>query len=212
LVALGRFGEAAVQLGEASRAAQADGKASNFMTAEIALARAAVAMAQREWGDSQQAIDAATSASSGETRRMRHQHARILILGSRLSAARGDLPGALANAAAARRIAESDDLRGDVFLWSDVMLTEGEARCLQAPSEDAARSIDQAMTTRLSIQRANSPLIADAQIQMARCSLRLARIDRAKDLIAQAEQIIGADHSLGPQFAADLQIVKRDLR
>jgi tetratricopeptide (TPR) repeat protein len=212
LVGLGRFREAAAEVGEASRAAQADGKASNFMTAEIALARAAMAMAQREWGDCQQAIDAARSASTGETRRMRHQRARILILGSRFSAARGDLPGALARAAAARRIAESDDLRADVFLWSDVMQTEGEARCLQAPSEDAAGSIDRAMTARLSIQRAGSPLIADAKIQMARCALGLAQADRAKDLIAQAEQIIGADKSLGPQFAASLQIVKRDLR
>jgi hypothetical protein len=47
---------------------------------------------------------------------------------------------------------------------------------------------------------------------MARCALGLAQADRAKDLIAQAEQIIGADKSLGPQFAASLQIVKRDLR
>jgi hypothetical protein len=54
-------------------------------------------------------------------------------------------------------------------------------------------------------------LIADAKIQMARCSLGLAHADRAKELIAQAEKIIGAGKPLGPQFAASLQLVKRDV-
>jgi hypothetical protein len=67
------------------------------------------------------------------------------------------------------------------------------------------------MTARLSIQRADSPFIADAKIQMARCSLGLAHADRAKELIAQAEKIIGAGKPLGPQFAASLQLVKRDV-
>ena len=154
LVGLGRFADAAREVGEASSAAHADGKASDFMTAEIALTGAGIAMAQRDWVTAQEKLDAATSASTGDTRRMRHQHARILILRSRLSAARGDLPEALASAVVARRMVESDDLRGDVFLRSDALLTEGAARCLQAPSADAARAVEQAMTTRLSIQRA----------------------------------------------------------
>jgi eukaryotic-like serine/threonine-protein kinase len=130
LVGLGRFAEATTEVTEATQAAQADGKASNFITVEIDLALAAIALAQGRWADSQEQIDAANSISSGETRRMRHQRARMLVLAARLSAARGDVPGALASAAAARRIAESDDLRGDVYLWSDVMTAEGKAASL----------------------------------------------------------------------------------
>jgi hypothetical protein len=60
----------------------------------------------------------------------------MLVLAARLSAAGGDAPGSLASAAAARRIAESNDLRGDLFLWSDVMTAEDKAAALQIAKRD----------------------------------------------------------------------------
>src|SRR5258708_6904714 len=46
LVGLGRFAEAATEVTEATQAAQADGKASNFITVELLLALASIASAQ----------------------------------------------------------------------------------------------------------------------------------------------------------------------
>jgi len=136
LVGLGRFAEATTEVAQATQAASADGKASNYMTVEIDLALAAIALAQGKWADSQALIDAAKAASAGETRRTRHQRARMLVLAARLSAAQGDAPGSLASAAAARRIAESNDLRGDVFLWSDVTTAGDKAAALPIAKRD----------------------------------------------------------------------------
>jgi serine/threonine-protein kinase len=211
LIGLGRFSEAAEELMAAARAAEADGQASSYTKAELDLARAAIGLATENMVEAQTAIDAAQSKSVGDTRRLRHQRGRILIMSSRIAAARGDLRRAVASASTALGMTEVDDIRDDVFLRSEALTYDGAARCSRAPSEEAAEVIEQALTMRLAIERAGSPLIADSQLHLARCRSALGQSDRAKGLVAQAEQIIGSAGRLGPQYSSSLQLVKLDL-
>ena len=128
LLGLGRFGEATKTVGDALRAADAEGKPGNYMIAETELALAGIALASGNLTEGQSKIASAKSFSVSETRRIRHQRARILLLESRLAWARGDVAKAASCAAAARGITDAADIRGDWFLRSDVMAAENQTR------------------------------------------------------------------------------------
>ncbi|HEY0802104.1 MAG TPA: hypothetical protein VGD54_14795, partial [Steroidobacteraceae bacterium] len=211
LIGVGAFAEAGAELREAQRAVEADGDIKGFMTVELDLALAELALAQLDHAAAQGQIRSATSASSGDTRRIRYQRARLLVLASRIAAARGDGGAAVASAAAARRLDDAYHIGSDIFLRSEVMAAEGEALCLQSPSPEAAAAIEKAMAARLTIARAESPLIADTQVQMARCALALGQVARAKELLAQAERRLELVKSLGSQYGASLRLVKASI-
>jgi tetratricopeptide (TPR) repeat protein len=192
LIGLGRFTDAIAQLHEAQRAVQTDGDPNGFMALELESALAELALAQHDYLAAQRRIGAAISASTGETRRMRIQRARLLLLSSRIAKALGEFPAAAASAAAAREIDDAADIKRDAFLRSEVMASDSESRCLQSPSPEAAASLEQALSARENIVRAGSPLIADVQMQMARCALALGQVARAKDLVAQAARTVDA--------------------
>jgi serine/threonine-protein kinase len=208
LIGLGQFDEALAESHEAQRSVDIDGDQSGFMALEIQSALAELALAQNDYVAAKSRIASAISASTGETRRMRHQRARLLLLSSRIAEALGELPAAAFSASAVRKIADAEDLKRDAFLRSDVMASDGEARCLQSPSADAAASLEQALAARLNIVRAGSPLTADVQMQMARCALAMGQIARAKDLAVQAERTLEAAASLGSQYTASLRLLK----
>jgi tetratricopeptide (TPR) repeat protein len=180
LTGVGAFAKAGAELREAQRAVETDGDINGFMTVELDLALAELALAQRDYATAQRQIDSATSASVGDTRRMRYQRARLLVLASRIAAARGDGGAAVASAAAARRIDDADDIRPDVFLRADVLAEDGAARCLQSPSPQAAATLEEAMKARLSSARPGSPLIANTQVQLARCTVALGQVSLVK--------------------------------
>ncbi|HMA00382.1 MAG TPA: serine/threonine-protein kinase [Steroidobacteraceae bacterium] len=211
LVGLGRLGEASAEVAEASHAALADGAPSDFTKIEAELALAAIAMAHDQWVQAQQTIEALSAAPAGDTRRLRHQRARLLVLDSRLAAARGDLTRAVSSAVGARRVAAEEDLKGDVFLAADVTTAEADARCALAPSRDTQRLLEQAMAMRAAILRAASPVLADTQLRAARCALAAGEVERSKELVALAGRTIDADPWLGPQFMASLRSIRRAL-
>jgi eukaryotic-like serine/threonine-protein kinase len=211
LIGLGRFTDAIAELHEAQRAVETDGDPSGFMALEIESALAELALAQHDYVAAKSRIASAISVSTGETRRMRYQRARLLVLSSRIAEALGEFAAAGTSAAAARMIDDAEDMKRDAFLRSDVMASESEARCLQSPSAKAAASLEHALTARLNIMRAGSPLIADVQMQMARCALALGQVARAKDLVAQAERTVEAAKSLGSQYTSSLRLVKASI-
>ncbi|MDP9087942.1 MAG: hypothetical protein M3O26_04280, partial [Pseudomonadota bacterium] len=211
LIGLGKFPDAIAELHEAQRAVQTDGDPSGYMTLEIESALAELALAQHDYIAAKSRIASAISASTGDTRRVRYQRARLLLLSSRIAGALGEFPAAAASAAAARMIGDADDIKRDAFLRSELSASDSEARCLQSPSPEAAASLEQALNSWLDIVRAGSPVSADVQIQMARCALALGQVARAKDLLAQAERTVDSAKSLGSQYTASLRLVKASI-
>lgn len=211
LIGLGKFTDAIAESREAQRAVETDGDPSGYMTLEIESALAELALAQRDYLAAKSRIASAISASTGDTRRVRYQRARLLLLSSRIAGALGEFPAAAASAAAARMIGDADDIKRDAFLRSELLASDSEARCLQSPSPEAAASLEQALNSRLDIVRAGSPVSADVQIQMARCALALGQVARAKDLLAQAERTVDSTKSLGSQYTASLRLVKASI-
>ena len=211
LTALGHFAEANASVDAALRLARADGQPTDFVLAEANLILAAIANAAGAPLQARKALDLALSQAVGETRRVRMQRARILLTESQLVLAQGELPLALQSAVAARKLVDAADIRSDVFLRADVLAAQGEAACSQTHSLDGAKLLEDGIALRTTSQRADSPLLAQAQIALAGCLLGLGRVDRARELAVSAHRILDATSVLGPQFTQPLRLLDQRL-
>jgi eukaryotic-like serine/threonine-protein kinase len=200
LVALGRFGEVLDSVDQASKAAEGAGTPSNLEIATWHLLRALNALAQGNLDEASKRIEFAKSLSNGETRQVRYQRARILSVASRIAVALGDTAAGIGEAAAARKEAAAADFADEVFLRSEVAAANGAALCSSGASMDGLRSADEALRARTTIQTPNSALLAQSEIEVASCALELGQTNRGEQLLADAQKVLEAHPSLGPQF------------
>jgi eukaryotic-like serine/threonine-protein kinase len=200
LVALGRFAEALDSVDQASKAAEAAGTPSNVEIATWDLLRASNALAQGNLDDAGRRIERAKSQSMGDTRQVRYQRARILAVASRIAMARGEAAAAAGQAAAAQKEVAAADFASEVFLRSEVAAASGAALCSSGPSTNGLRSANEALSARTTIQTPGSALLALSKIEVATCAFELGQVGRADELLADAQQVLEAHPSLGPQF------------
>jgi tetratricopeptide (TPR) repeat protein len=130
---------------------------------------------------------------------------------ARAQMARGDAAAAVPalRAALTKYLAQPEVVR-DLNEELDLRLALGQALTATDHAGEALPHLERALTLRQP-QFATSPLLAEAQIALANCKLRLGDTGAARALLARAKSIHVANRELGEQFRAPLRDVERRL-
>jgi eukaryotic-like serine/threonine-protein kinase len=204
MIGMGKFDAALKNLEQATQDKNASGPLTATDQADLALFAARIAYAMGNFTEARQQAGLAKDKAVGDTRRIRSQRTKAMVETARAALALHDMPAALSAAQAARDLIEAPDLRTEVFPYANVLFTQANVLCSSGNVQEGLPLAEQVLARRQSAQRAGSPLLAEAQLLVARCAIGAEQVERARTLVQSAESILANAPWAGPQFQTAL--------
>ena len=131
---------------------------------------------------------------------------------ARTEIARGHAAAAVELAAHARRQIEASPLRGFLAPYeARAALTEGQAQLLAQHSDSALEALKRSEELSAALYDRSSPTIAQVEIALADCYLKLGEKGQARTAYAAARKIQAVHAELGPQFQVPLHALQARL-